>query len=240
MAWSCQIALLDLSSSFPKFLTNFRYFPLPSSSDESNNTRLLFHGGSFFQLKRVRVADALAIITVLVFLLSRTFIPHGSLDSLRNLYHNSTFESKSSDTVDWTRFAYTQYATNQPYLCNFVMLFEILHRLDNKADKLFMYPSDYEVDDGEVETESLGSRLLRKARDAYNVKLQSIQVQRRENDDRRYILNELRNVRWQRTDRNSSDLGGKLHKAACIQSNTIRTSPEPRLELYCSSSTLLS
>ena len=146
------------------------------------------------QSKRVRLTGALGVITVLVFLLSRTVIPHGSLDSLRGLYHNSSSKSKPSDTVDWTRFAYTQYATNQPYLCNSVMLFEILHRLDSKADRLLMYPSNYEVDDGEVESESLESRLLRKARDAYNVKLQPIHVQRRGNGDRRYTLNGLRDV----------------------------------------------
>lgn len=59
-----------------------------------------------------------------------------------------------------------------------VMLFEILHRLGSKADRLLMYPSEFRVRSGDNETPE--SRLLRKARNEYNVKLKPIEVQRRE------------------------------------------------------------
>lgn len=62
------------------------------------------------------------------------------------------------------------------------MLFEILHRLDSKADRLLMYPSDFQIEE-DPKTESLESRLLKKARDKYNVKLKAIEVQRREGGD---------------------------------------------------------
>lgn len=53
------------------------------------------------------------------------------------------------------------------------MVFDILHRLNSKAHRLLMYPSDYELD-GDPETESPHSCLLRKARDLYDVKLKAI------------------------------------------------------------------
>jgi len=188
------IALLTMYFSFPKILSNFRYSPLPSS-DESNSTRLMIHGASFLQSKRVRLTGALvSIILLLVFFFRRTFLPNGSLENLPGLHQDSHLEPQTNDSVQWSRFAYTQYATNQPYLCNSVMLFEILHRLGSKADRLLMYPSDYQIDDGGLETESFESRLLRKARDEYNVKLQPIQVQRRGGGDRRYTSNGLKDA----------------------------------------------
>ena len=155
----------------------------------------MVHGGSFLQSKRVRITGALAAIALLVFFLSRAFLPDGSFDNLPGLHHNSSSISQPSNSVEWSRFAYTQYATNQAYLCNSVMLFEILHRLDSRADRLLMYPSDYQVDDGVHEAEAAESRLLRKARDEYNVKLQPIQVQRRSGGDRGYTLNGLWDAR---------------------------------------------
>lgn len=78
-----------------------------------------------------------------------------------------------TDTVDWSRFAYTQYVTNVNYLCNSVMLFEILHRLESKADRLLLYPNTmhYDRTDNKKEAE-----LLLKARDLYNVQLVPVQV----------------------------------------------------------------
>ncbi|KAJ9484193.1 hypothetical protein VN97_g9184 [Penicillium thymicola] len=82
------------------------------------------------------------------------------------------------DAVDWSQFAYTQYVTNTAYLCNSVMIFETLHRLDSKPDRVMMYPSEFSLDENGAE-----SRLLRKARDEYNVKLVPIKVQSRASGD---------------------------------------------------------
>jgi hypothetical protein len=86
-----------------------------------------------------------------------------------------------ADAVDWSRFAYSQYVTNIPYLCNSVMLFETLDRLQSKADRIMMYPSDFSLDESDNGTES---RLLRKARDEYKVKLVPIEVQSRSSGSR--------------------------------------------------------
>lgn len=82
--------------------------------------------------------------------------------------------------VNWSRFAYTQYVTNTAYLCNSVMLFETLHRLNSKPDRVMMYPSGFSLDENSAEPES---RLLRKARDEYKVKLVPIKVQSRASGD---------------------------------------------------------
>ncbi|PYI36775.1 nucleotide-diphospho-sugar transferase [Aspergillus indologenus CBS 114.80] len=91
----------------------------------------------------------------------------------------SIFHAQGSITnVDWSRFAYTQYVTNTAYLCNSVMLFETLHRLGSRADRLMMYPSEYSIEDDSVQ-----AKWLRKARDEYGVKLAPIEVQSRTSAD---------------------------------------------------------
>ncbi|KAK2627524.1 hypothetical protein QTJ16_003490 [Diplocarpon rosae] len=86
--------------------------------------------------------------------------------------------SWDSSDVDWSRFAYTQYVTNLDYLCNSVMIFEALHRLGSKADRLLLYPSDYSATDSISDTPE--RRLLLKARTEYGVKLVPITVQHEE------------------------------------------------------------
>ncbi|KAL2754263.1 glycosyltransferase family 8 protein [Sodiomyces alcalophilus JCM 7366] len=87
-----------------------------------------------------------------------------------------------SDHVDWSRFAYVQYVTDSVYLCNAVMIFESLHRLQSKADRLMMYPAFMMSPDATVAS-SHDERLLIKARDEYGVKLAPIQIQRRDGLD---------------------------------------------------------
>ena len=90
---------------------------------------------------------------------------------------------KTWESTDWSQFAYVQYVTNLPYLCNSVMLFESLHRLDCKPDRLMMYPSGFSLTDDSAE-----SRLLRKARDEYRVILKPIEIQWRASTQDRKLL----------------------------------------------------
>ncbi|PFH60217.1 hypothetical protein XA68_11313 [Ophiocordyceps unilateralis] len=84
--------------------------------------------------------------------------------------------------IDWSQFAYTQYVTNSEYLCNSIMLFEVLHRLGSKADRVIMYPS-HMVDREAREADTDDGRLLIKARDDYRVRLVPISVQHRNSAD---------------------------------------------------------
>ncbi|RDW94098.1 uncharacterized protein DSM5745_01420 [Aspergillus mulundensis] len=121
--------------------------------------------------RTVTVVLCFLIAAATLFKLQRHF-------SITGHAHPSSFHR--ADPVDWSRFAYTQYATNTAYLCNSVMLFETLHRLDSKPDRLMMYPDSFSVD---AQGPSRESRLLRKARDEYGVKLVPIKVQSRVSGD---------------------------------------------------------
>ncbi|EPS29443.1 putative UDP-GlcNAc: N-acetylglucosaminyltransferase [Penicillium oxalicum 114-2] len=79
------------------------------------------------------------------------------------------------DEVDWSRYAYTQYATSETYLCNCVMVFEALHRLGSRADRLLFYPKEWDlvVDGG---TDRI-SQLLLLAKDEYNVQLVPVVIE---------------------------------------------------------------
>jgi alpha-N-acetylglucosamine transferase len=92
--------------------------------------------------------------------------------------------------VDWSRFAYTQYVTNNDYLCNSVMVFERLHHLGSRADRVMMYPSYMLDPDAATSGTSLSNdaRLLFKARDEYNARLVPINVQQRAGEDSKFPL----------------------------------------------------
>jgi len=60
------------------------------------------------------------------------------------------------------------------------MLFEILHRLGSKPDRIIMYPESFKAD---IDADTTEGKLLSLARDVYGVKLMPIQVQRRNGGD---------------------------------------------------------
>lgn len=79
------------------------------------------------------------------------------------------------DEVDWSRYAYTTYATSEAYLCNAVMIFEALHRLGSKAERLLFYPDEWDLvveDDGDRI-----SQLLIWAKDKYNVQMSPVKIE---------------------------------------------------------------
>ena len=182
---------LPLIHNIPMFL----YLPAPvrsafakldtqckrSTAANSSSTINRLHLDNVFRSKRVRV---LATSALIIWLLTLTAIhlENGALS--RSIGSSDIVASNATHTnTNWSRFAYTQYATNPTYLCSSVMMFELLHRYDSKAERLLMYPSEYLVDGGTEN--SLVGALLRKAHDEYNVKLKPIKVQRSVNGDRK-------------------------------------------------------
>jgi len=176
-------------SILPQFVEKFRYSRLgPASDEEQGGYQVKFNLVQIITSKAVR---AVVILAILLFIVVGLFnLPSPSLGP----FHQDASESPSATpsssgkdsssapgaygSVDWSRFAYVQYVTNSAYLCNSVMLFEILHRLGAKANKLMMYPSNIDVDGTGSD-----SALVRKARDQYGVKLQPIKVQSRSGGD---------------------------------------------------------
>lgn len=80
----------------------------------------------------------------------------------------------SLGSVDWSRYAYSQYATDGAYLCNSLMIFDSLRNLGSRADLILFYPSDWDLrvsDDLDR-----NSQLLNLAKDKYHVKLIPVEV----------------------------------------------------------------
>ncbi|KAJ5909201.1 Glucose N-acetyltransferase 1 [Penicillium taxi] len=107
------------------------------------------------QLRYVRTWVILAVFFVLIKWMRREHSPPSHLAPIHY------------DEVDWSRYAYTTYATSETYLCNCLMVFEALHRLGSKADRLLFYPLEWDlvIDDAEDRI----SELLVMAKDLYNV-----------------------------------------------------------------------
>ncbi|KAJ5816659.1 hypothetical protein N7447_008892 [Penicillium robsamsonii] len=126
------------------------------------------------------VRTIIAIIVLLFIVETLLILSNGRSHASFYEFHNGPLPKPIGDALDWSRFAYTQYVTDTPYLCNSVMLFEALNRLQSKADRIMMYPSEFSLDESDSGTES---RLLRKARDEYKVKLVPIQLQIRDDGD---------------------------------------------------------
>jgi hypothetical protein len=82
-------------------------------------------------------------------------------------------ESYGDESTDWSRYAYAQYATSTSHLCNSVMLFDMLHRFDSKADRMLMYDSTFL----DLEENSAESRLLHQAQNDYGAKLVPVEIQ---------------------------------------------------------------
>lgn len=79
------------------------------------------------------------------------------------------------DAIDWTRYAYTQYVTDETYLCNSVMVFEALDRLGSRADRILFYPDHWDTIVSS-ERDRL-SQLLNLARDHYKVQLEPVKME---------------------------------------------------------------
>lgn len=131
--------------------------------------------------KAFRVASITVVLLFIVAALLHLPKTHRVADLLSSPSPDRTVNRpavQDPTSVDWSRFAYVQYATNPAYLCNAVMLFETLHRLGSRAQRLLMYPSKFAVDEHSRE-----GKLLRRARDRYDVTLNPIEVQLKHSAD---------------------------------------------------------
>jgi hypothetical protein len=115
------------------------------------------------QLRRLRTWATVAILLLFVLWYRRERPPPLPLPHIHY------------DEVDWSRFAYTQYATNEVYLCNSLMVFEALERLGSKAERVLFYPEQWDLI---VEDEfDRVSELLLIARNKYHVMVIPIQIE---------------------------------------------------------------
>jgi len=128
--------------------------------------------------------------------------------------------------IDWSQFAYTQYVTNTDYLCNSLMIFETLHRMGSKADRLLLYPTT--LLNANTTGDSTVDHLLARANTDYNVRLISIEEQHKSNVHRsslsEIIIQEPKLMKIR-------NLGLVLHQAPRLQPNPIHPPPAPRFRL---------
>ncbi|KAI1302271.1 glucose N-acetyltransferase [Xylaria venustula] len=148
--------------------------------------------GQILTSKRIRYTGSALAFVGLFFLAIRHYDQLPTLATMRG--GSSTAISTNADcptavvpsfddtSVDWSRYAYTQYVTNKEYLCNSVMIFETLHRLKAKADRVMMYPNSM-MEPTETNPKTNEAKLLVKARDQYGVKLVPVSVQQRPGAD---------------------------------------------------------
>ncbi|KAK5081873.1 hypothetical protein LTR70_008447 [Exophiala xenobiotica] len=76
--------------------------------------------------------------------------------------------------IDWHRYAYSQYATNQHYLCNSLMIFDSLEKQGSKADRMLFYPKTWDL--AISSSTDRTSQLLVLARKQYKVKLRPVEM----------------------------------------------------------------
>lgn len=105
--------------------------------------------------------------------------------------HHTTPGTGSADktSIDWHRYAYVQYVTAAEHVCNSVLVFEALHRLGSKADRVLLYPQDWgEIGTGEWKKalDATSTKILTKARDEYNVKLKPVSLIKQKGQEREY------------------------------------------------------
>lgn len=81
---------------------------------------------------------------------------------------------KPADPMDWSLYAYSQYVTDDASMCNAFMVFESLDRLGSKAQRVLMYPEEW--DDNHDDQPDRSRQLLLSARRQYGVKLRPVQL----------------------------------------------------------------
>jgi hypothetical protein len=80
----------------------------------------------------------------------------------------------NSDGADWSRYAYSLYATDSATVCHAVLVFDALERLGSRADRVLFYPEHWDtIVESAIDRDS---QLLVLARDNYRVKLHAIKV----------------------------------------------------------------
>jgi hypothetical protein len=174
-------------SDLPDFLQNSPFLPIGSTSDAFTTTQTPQPKPTLAEIirsKGFRSVILFIFIAIALVILPGKIQPYHPLTRLGISGPRCYFSEpviihgipEGGEEVDWTKFAYSQYATNTDYLCNSLMIFEALQRLGNKADRILLYPSTLLED-----TDSIVGHLLNKAAAEFNVKLLSIEEQHKDN-----------------------------------------------------------
>lgn len=157
-----------------------RYSIIPTTEDGETSTTPNVALAGWLKSKRIRTSIGLALLLVVIALSIRTFgLPYRFKDAISPHQDEPKSPAPGEDsTVRWSEFAYVQYVTNTNYLCNSVMILEAQYTLGVKADRLMMYPSEWDVPEDDGSAANLQGRLLAQARDRYATKLVPVEIQK--------------------------------------------------------------
>jgi hypothetical protein len=98
----------------------------------------------------------------------------GILFVLYILYPRRTPDDGSTIHLDWSKYAYSLYATDSATLCHAVLVFDALAKHGSRADRVLFYPRNW--DTVVSDSRDRDSQLLVMARDRYKVKLEPVDV----------------------------------------------------------------
>jgi hypothetical protein len=177
-------ALRDL----PEFLHNSPYIPVLSFDiDEPQPKPVKPTIGEILRSRPVRTS----IPIVICFLVILALLPHG-IPKARELHlQYKTPACLKQDPVevipltgeekdiDWGQYAYITYATSKDHLCNALMLFESLNRLESKASRVLLYPQQWRdewIEDQDGKGMDIMTEMLIQARDEYGVRLSNVEL----------------------------------------------------------------
>ncbi len=172
-------------SDLPDFLQSSPFLPVGNFSDSFTTIQVSQPKPTLAQIirsKRFRTIIIFAFFVLALLILPNKLQAYHPLTRLGLSGPKCYFSPPIAipelpEEVDWTEYAYSQYATTTDYLCNSLMIFETLHRLGSKADRILLYSSTLLTS-----TEnSLVGYLLEKAQAEFNVKLIPIKEQRKSN-----------------------------------------------------------
>jgi alpha-N-acetylglucosamine transferase len=170
-------------SDLPDFLQSSPFLPLGTHDenvDPIQNIRVEPTVGQILRSKRFRTIVVFIAIALALLILPARIRNYHPLTRLGlsgpKCYFTSPVKIPEipEGEVDWTKFAYFQYATNTNYLCNTLMLFSTLQKVGSLAERLLLYSSD-------LPTDATTIRLLEKARLEFKVTTVIVEKQHKNN-----------------------------------------------------------
>ncbi|KAK3659961.1 hypothetical protein LTR56_000887 [Elasticomyces elasticus] len=134
---------------------------------------LFFRGRNCLHSK---IVWRILLVTATLLLLANVTLPTG------HKYGHYGWSAKTgsedlTQEIDWSRYAYAQYVTNDAYLCNSIMIFTSLRTLGVRADLLMMHPDDWSAGN-----DTVSGRLLLQASEL-GVSFAPVRVQHLEGGD---------------------------------------------------------
>lgn len=90
------------------------------------------------------------------------------------LIYWTSWKHGSDGPTDWSRYAYVQYCTDVHSMCNAYMVFEALNRLGSKAERVLLYPEQWNAENDDENDRN--SQLLIRAKANFGVKLKPTQL----------------------------------------------------------------